>query len=92
MAYQIRYTETTISKKNIHNKQWAIKWIAACVTVAALGWLLHQDKIQNALIPGDPEITKAAFSSFTEDLKDGARFGEAAAAFCRQIIESDIIE
>lgn len=46
------------------------------------------EKVWEFLIPGDPEITKAAFMQFTEDIRQGGSVGEAITAFCREIIDN----
>ena len=43
--------------------------------------------VQDFLIPGNPEITRAAFTQFTEDIRQGNRFDDAIYTFCKEIID-----
>jgi len=64
--------------------------LAVCVLVivfAVLALSGNFEQIKNYLIPGDPEVTKAAFAQFTEDIRQGDTVGDAITAFCREIIE-----
>ena len=92
MAYQIRYEGISLIKKPIRKSLTRIKWVTiACI--ALLGALLFRLKpVQDFLIPGDPEITREAFYSFAQELREGERFRDAAVVFCRQVIESDMLE
>lgn len=72
------------------------KRITAVVLLAVLcaGLLLSggAEKLKNLIIPGDPEVTKAAFAQFTEDIRQGERVGDAITAFCREIIDNAVIQ
>ena len=92
MAYQIKYTDNAYIKQKISSQKRMAKWGAVICVGLLIGYLLNLDAVQDFFIPGDPEITKSAFSSLKKDLHDGERFTDAAAAFCRQILESDIVE
>ena len=92
MAYKIQYIDSHLTKKVESRRTLYIKWIAITVVVFVVAGMMRLDAVQDFLIPGNPEITKAAFSTFTQELKAGERFNDAAAAFCRQIIESDNVE
>ena len=92
MAYQIHYQDTMVIKKVPVVRKPAIKWLLAiCAILIGVG-LLQLKTVQDFLIPGEPEVTKAAFAAFTKDLEEGEPFGDAAAAFCRQVIQNDIGE
>ena len=43
--------------------------------------------VQDFFIPGNPEITKAAFAQLKEDIRHGDDFDAALTAFCKEIIE-----
>ena len=92
MAYQIQYTNNSANKVNERYSQSYIKYIFGIFLLIFVAAMLHLQPVQDFLIPGDPEITRAAFETFTQELGEGERFRDAAAVFCRQIIESDIIE
>ena len=92
MAYQIRYTDSSVIKEQKINNVVGSKWIVGFSIAFLIGGILQLESVKNFLIPGNPKVTKAAFSSFTQQLRDGEEFYDAAAVFCRQIIESDTLE
>ena len=92
MAYQIRYTNNSVNKVKKGYPPVYVKYVLGVFAVILIAVILHLQPVQNFMIPGDPEITRAAFHSFTRELREGERFQDAAAVFCRQIIESDVIE
>ena len=97
MGYKIDYgpwgkTEAAWHRRTHRKKMRAflVVLIAAVLTVL----LLRADsgKVQQLLIPGNPEITAAAFSQLTEDVKAGEAVGDAFGAFCKQIIANSLHE
>lgn len=92
MAYQIRYSDTSFTKKPIKKRSLLYKWITILAIIVASVYMLQWESVQNFLIPGDPDVTKSAFASFTKELKEGERFADAVAVFCREVIESDRVE
>ena len=92
MAYQIRYSDMSFTKKPIKSKRPLFKWITILAAIMVMVYMLQLEAIQNFLIPGDPEITKSAFASFTKELREGERFADAVAVFCMEVIESDRVE
>lgn len=92
MSYQIRYTGACVVKQNKKYRKPNLKLaIAICSALLFIG-LLQIESVRNFLIPGNPEVTKSAFKSFTQELRAGEKLSDAAAVFCRQIIESDAVE
>lgn len=92
MSYQIRYTDTSMVKQDKKIRKPRVKLVILVCSVLLLVGLLQIKSVQNFLIPGDPEVTKAAFTSFTQELRAGERLGDAITTFCRQVIESDTLE
>jgi hypothetical protein len=92
MAYRIRYSDISFTKKPIKNARPFYKWITIMAVIVASVYMLQLEAVQNFLIPGDPEITKSAFASFTKELREGERFSDAVAVFCREVIESERVE
>lgn len=92
MAYQIRYTDTSMVKQERKIRKSNVKVAIIICSALILAGILQIKSVQNFLIPGDPEVTKAALSSFAQELRAGERFSDAAAVFCRQVIESDVVE
>lgn len=92
MSYQIRYSgNAMVKKEKIYRKPNMKLAIIICLTLALVG-MFRIEVVRNFFIPGDPKVTKAAFSSFTQELKNGKRFSDAVAVFCKHIIESDTLE
>ena len=92
MGYTIQYgpagnAETAWYAKR-RKKSGAVLVVCVLVIVfAVLALSGNFEQIKNYLIPGDPEVTKAAFAQFTEDIRQGDTVGDAITAFCREIIE-----
>jgi hypothetical protein len=88
MAYQIQYGKSTIkeriakirSLKNLEIYKWAIIG-TAMMTIFLLGHFGALD----FLIPGDREVTKEAFNTMVEDVREGESVSEAITAFCEEI-------
>ena len=72
------------SNRNRKRRMVAVVIICAALLAAVMG---KKDVIQNMLIPGNPEVTKAAFAQFSDDIRNGEHFDVAVAAFCREIID-----
>lgn len=92
LGYRIQYdqfgSKTTFGIENKSDKKYfgaIVAIILCCVIVFAVGKNL--DFFSQWLLPGDPEITKAALTDFAVDLRNGISFKEAATAFCKTIIE-----
>lgn len=92
MGYTIRYgvdssAEAAWKRKagRKHRRFWGFAAILTAFVI--LTFLGFAGKLEWLLIPGDPEITKAAFSQFTENLRGGESVKDAMVAFCREIID-----
>ena len=89
MAYYIQYGKITTKERiaRLRSSQtfklynWIFVGILA-VTISLLGRLGALD----FLIPGDREITKAAFQTMVEDVREGERVSDALTAFCEEIL------
>lgn len=89
MSYKIIYGP--IRYKNEENgrrgwKMWILPGVlalAVCLRFMGLGELFSR-----MLLPGDPEVTAAAFQSMVTALWDGESVGEAFTVFCGEIIEN----
>lgn len=91
MSYSIKYNPEKNKMYPLSVKRKP-KWLmAALVAVVALFVLQRIDKnqvIKSFLIPGNPEITAAAFSSMVDDIREGETVGKAVTAFCLEIIDN----
>ena len=92
MAYQIRYEDSEMIRETKSVRKRVIKWVVCFCAVLFISLVLRLRQVQDFLIPGDPAVTRVAFSSFTQELREGESFRDAAAVFCRQVIESDVLE
>ena len=93
MGYTIRYGPDSLAEaawKRGAGKRRIRTWSLLAILFLAAGILLSGfgGRIGDLFIPGDPEVTKAAFSQFTEDLRGGERLPDAITAFCLEILES----
>lgn len=89
MGYQIVYNPEDNHKYPTHiRKKRKVKMIPLILfaSILVLGSRQIRGKLEQWLIPGDPQVTKAAFSLMMEDLRDGESFGDAVTAFCNEII------
>lgn len=50
-------------------------------------WPEGRGVLEKMLLPGDPMVTKQAFSVMAEQLKAGEAIGDAVAAFCQEVID-----
>lgn len=93
MAYQIQYGQTVTRVEFDERKQRGksgfiqklIVVIVALICIYALKTCVDHD----ILIPGNKQITKAAFSELTEDMKEGRPFVPAFSDFCRKVVQKD---
>ena len=90
MSYQIMYNPedshkypTRIQKKH---KFKLLPVIAGLICLLTLGRPEMRSKLEQWLIPGDPQVTKAAFSLMLDELREGESFGNAVTTFCNEII------
>lgn len=86
VSYQINYDPSRRRKFYTVKHKKIPSWILAVACIALAATIFHNE-LKNFLIPGDPQITSAAFSSLTEDLQAGESFKNAVTAFCREIID-----
>ena len=93
MGFRIEYSQGEGRKVPIEEKsksQPAVKRIAILVLACVFLFIGAQNisSVEEFLIPGEPEVTKAAFSSFIDDLQQGSSFRDAITVFCREIIQN----
>lgn len=55
--------------------------------VASSVWPGQWQRAKDYLIPGDPAVTKAAFSGMTGQLRLGETLEDAVVAFCREVVD-----
>lgn len=93
MGYHIQYgktiVRTAILSPSIDKKKRPI-WILILLVITVLGYTIqsNRDILRDYILPGDPEITAAAFGSLVDGIRQGENFGDAVTAFCLEIIEN----
>lgn len=92
MAYRIQYNPEQNKKYPIMlasavRKRWLVG--AAITAVLLLGLAVQNEGefLKSWLLPGDPEVTEAAFSAMVEDIRAGESLGDAVTAFCLEIMD-----
>lgn len=89
MSYKIQYSPETSSlyPQTTVRKPFRVKrWLAVMIAAVAALWI-HFYGIPNFVIPGDPEITKAAASALVEEIKNGETLNDAVTTFCKMILD-----
>ena len=92
MGYSIEYgasgpLETAWRAGRKKQKRRNIIVIALGIIILALLFSGQIRAVQDFMIPGNPDVTRAAFAQFTEDLRLGTSFSNAINTFCREIID-----
>ena len=92
MGYTIQYGPAGKAEAAWHAKRRKKSGVILAVCVLAVAFVAivlsgDFEQIKNYLIPGDLEVTKAAFAQFTENIRQGDTVGDAITAFCREIID-----
>lgn len=92
MGYRIAYGEQgSVTKELARDSgkffQYTIGFfLVFCILTATIfpeQWSVAKD----LMVPGDPEVTKAAFHEMTRQLKDGEAIGDAVVTFCREVVD-----
>ncbi len=91
MSYRVEYNPEKHNKYPIPTQKKP-KWIfVALVVFVAIFTLQKSEKLQSVrswLIPGNPEITAAAFSTMVDQVRSGEPVREAVTTFCQEIIDN----
>lgn len=87
MGYRIEYGqtvkyETADKPKNNRN----ILFVTIAIVAALILFGFCTDAVRSFVLPGDPQITEQALNTFAQQVREGEHIGDAAAAFCREII------
>lgn len=90
MGYQIMYSPEDNHKYPAYKPKSKNRWLFPVVITIALlvaaGIPNVRNSLERWLIPGDAQVTKAAFSAMLDQLRTGEPIDEAVTAFCREII------
>ncbi len=89
MSYRIEYAK---DKKHRVSRfpQGTGFLVAICVValLAALEFSGLKEKILLRIVPGDAEVTAAAFEGLVTDLKEGTGAADAITSFCQEIVKN----
>ena len=90
MAYEISYgpVKTKQPKTRKNTPRSLILFLCTAALIIGLSITGSGDRILQWLIPGDSNVTSAAFSTMIENLRDGLPLYESVTAFCKEIIEN----
>lgn len=91
MGYQIQYGQTMKRKvihdqKNKINSTTPIRWVVMGLIVM-LGIFLGNSGYLDFLIPGNKDVTTAAFESMVQEVKNGEKIKDAVTGFCLEILK-----
>ena len=91
MGYHIQYGKMTrierLASRQISKKTITFK-IGVALGVLAIAILLGQLGFLDFLIPGDKEVTKDAFYTMLDDVREGENVRVAIVAFCEDILDN----
>lgn len=92
MAYRIRYgpPQNGVRRRISLDKRCVTLLLVAAILIVMIVFGSNPT-VKAHLIPGDPEITEAAFAGFVLDVRGGISFGDALTAFCKEIIDGAAI-
>jgi len=89
MSYRVEYNPELRKRyplvEKIRNKNLLKVLLVSVAAIAAIYTITCSDVLQ-FLIPGDPEVTTAAFSLLLDEIGEGEPVREAFLSFCREII------
>ena len=92
MGYQIRYGATMVKEYVKDRRKFRLSRVNARVIIVGLVVLLGvifclQENVQNFLLPGNSQVTRAAISGLVSDLKSGISLSDCVEAFCVEIVD-----
>ena len=92
MSYKIRYKPAVKMEKKIGLvlRNHRVKFAVAAGSILLLIFVVYNcgDTLREFLIPGDTDVTEAAFSELGNNLRDGVSVKDALTVFCLEIIEN----
>jgi len=96
MGYQIQYGQGMVKtyvpeRKKFKTTRKQIWIICVCLMLLLAIILCSRDNVQNFLLPGNGEVTRAAISKMVSALKAGAPFADSFEVFCREIVDGAYI-
>lgn len=92
MGYRIEYGPARNGRESsVADRKRLLGMIAGCflafLVLTLQFWPEGKAKLEEALLPGDPVVTKQAFSVMTEELRAGETVTDAVMAFCQVVMD-----
>lgn len=90
MSYRIEY-DNRVGKYEVRKEKSGILPYLVVFSLAAALWICPRSRemVRSLLIPGNDQITTAAFQLMTDDLRSGAGMYDALYDFCDTIIRGE---
>lgn len=63
-----------------------VKWMLSVLFLLIAGYIALSSNLLDYILPGDPEVTAAAFSQMVEQVKTGESVRNAVICFVEQIV------
>lgn len=90
MGYRIMYSPEDDHKypacRPGRKNKWVLPTLLAAVIFVTMATPSMRNWLERWLIPGDPQVTKGAFSMMIDEIRSGEPLGEAVSTFCREIL------
>ena len=89
MSYRVSYNpelSALYPQKMPHIRKISKSFVVIGLAMALTAGAFLRDNIFHVLIPGDPEVTAAAFSAMVERVEMGEPLRESLLVFCQEII------
>lgn len=92
MGYCIEYNpeqrkKYPVKARHRSHRNLKIATIMLCGIILGLIGMKNTATLKEWLLPGDAQVTEAAFSAMVENIRSGEPFGDAVNAFCLEIME-----
>lgn len=89
VSYKIQYSPDTNDRypQNMKRRYAGTGKYVAIFAVMLAALLIHFHGVPDFLIPGDPQVTKAAASVLVDDIRDGVAVKDAITTFCSMVLD-----
>ena len=88
MAYKIHYSPESKARYpvKIETQHFSfLFWLTTVIVLASVIWIRFNG-LPDFLIPGDPQVTKAAASMMIDKMQSGSTLNDALTVFCKEIL------
>ena len=91
MSYSVAYSPETKDRYPTFQqtkRKFPVRPIVWCVALIAAAYIITSNGVLRYCIPGDPDVTVAAFSEMVAEIREGETVRDAFVDFCKQVIDS----